>query len=259
METMRKLIIGLLVAAAVFVLTDFSAAAYCEYRLSKALREHSQLSTDPEVTIHGVPFTVAAIRGKFPQVEIRARGVHRDQMRNTYIEALLSDVEISGGKLFAGDYADAKVETILGRMRIDVTELGQQLGIPDLEIVPKSEQKVKEADQDALPTNDGVVFSGTVLAGGKKVKVNVRANLFISAGALRIVAQELVVDPDEGLPAEITEADQPAIVARFSTVINKLVLPFGAIPRKAWAEGTQIVIEGTSTKVEVALDDLQIK
>ena len=50
---MRKLIIGLLVAAAVFVLTDFSAAAYCEYRLSKALREHSQLSTDPEVTIHG--------------------------------------------------------------------------------------------------------------------------------------------------------------------------------------------------------------
>jgi hypothetical protein len=204
-----------------------------------------------------VPFAWAAVRGEVPRIEIRARDAHSDEMRNTSVEATLRGVEISSGQLFSGDYDKVKVESILGRMRIDVTELGQSIGIPDLEIVPPTEEREK-ADLEALPTMDGVIFSGTVPIGDEKVLVNVRADLFISAGALRIVAQELMVDPEEGLPSAITEADRPTIVSRFSTVIDRLVLPFDAVPRKAWAEGTQIVIEGTSTQVEVALDDMQL-
>lgn len=257
MDSMRRLIIGAMIAVALFILTDFSAAAYCEYRLSSELREHNDLGSDPEVTLQSVPFAWAAVRGEVPRIEIRARGVHSAEKRNTSVEATLRGVEISAAQLFSGDYDNVKVESILGRMRIDVTELGQSLGIPDLEIVPPTEEREK-ADLEALPTTDGVIFSGTVQVGGEDVLVNVRADLFISAGALRIVAQELMVDPEEGLPTEITEADRPTIVSKFSTVVDRLVLPFDAVPRKAWAEGTQIVIEGTSTQVEVSLDELQI-
>ena len=258
---MRRLIIGLLIACAIFVVGDFGIAAYSEYQLSTSLRERNGLASDPEVTLHGFPFIWFAVQGKVPSVEIRARGVNSNVVHNNYVEAHLSKAQISGKDLLSGNYNHVKVESILGRMRIDVTQLGQSIGIPDLEIVPPTDNKKKPigADDQALPIDDGIVFAGTVKVGGASVKVNVRADLFLSAGALRLVGQELLPDPDKGLPKEITEADRPAIISHFSTVIDHLVLPYRAIPRKAWTEGTQIVIEGSSSEVEVSLDSMAVK
>ena len=68
----RKLLIGLVMLAALLVAADFGARAYAESRAATAVQTESRLATTPDVSIEGFPFLLHAATGEYPQVIVTA-------------------------------------------------------------------------------------------------------------------------------------------------------------------------------------------
>ncbi|MBJ8344531.1 LmeA family phospholipid-binding protein [Antrihabitans sp. YC2-6] len=255
---MRKLIIGLVCLVGLAVVVDFGAAAYAEYRVSRAIREGAGLNSDPEVTIHGFPFLSHALNGKYDSVELSARGVRADLIGQTTIEATLTGVSVPMSDLIDGNLNMVPVDRVDGRIRIDATELGQAFNIPDLQVSASPADKsdgTGGSGGTGLWTHDGIVLTGTVPVGLEQMKVSVEAEMILEKEQLRIVATEFYFGP--GLNFSVPELDVPAVLALFNQSIDTRSLPFGVLPTKVSAVGSQIVIEGTGENVTINFDDLQ--
>src|SRR5699024_783705 len=60
--TIVLILVGLLVAA------DFGLAAFAEHSVSQQARSQFGLDSDPNVTVHGFPFTTQAISGEYDHI-----------------------------------------------------------------------------------------------------------------------------------------------------------------------------------------------
>ncbi len=256
----RKLIIGIVLLVGLAVVIDFGAAAYSEYRVSRALRVGGDLSSDPEVTIHGFPFLTQAADGKYGNVEIRARGVRADLIGETIIEATLNGVRMPTSDLIDGKVNRVPVDHVDGRMRIDATELGQLLGVPDLQVsAPPADKSdgTGGSGGSGMTTTGAVVLTGTVPIRGVNVKVSVQAELLLEGNQVRIAASDFYTGPGSQPDLTVTDPDRPLVLGQFNRVIDTRQLPFGVLPTKVSAAGSQIVIEGAGDNVTINLDELQ--
>ncbi|MGQ4600229.1 LmeA family phospholipid-binding protein [Nocardia sp. R6R-6] len=263
---MRKLIIGLLCLAGFVVVADFSTAAYSEYRVSRALRDGADLTADPEVTIHGFPFLGQSWDGRFERVEIRARAKREDIPGETALEATLTGVRLPLGELVDGSLRGAPVERVDSRLRVEPTELGRLFAIPDLQVHSRPADKsdgTGGSGGSGMTTTGALVLTGTLPeTPGMQYsgeKVSVQADLFLDGDQVKIVATGFYRGSPgtETVPvAVITDADRPAVLARFTRTIDTKELPFGVRPTKVSAQGGQIVVEGKGVNVTIDLDRL---
>lgn len=258
---MRKLIAVLVILVGLVVILDFGSAAYSEYRVSRALRESGELSSDPEVTIHGFPFLTQAADGKYKNIEIRAQGVRADLISNTTLEATLNGVSIPPRDLIEGNVRTVPVDHVGGRLKIDATELGQLLGIPDLQVsaspADKSDGTFGSGGSGMTTTGGGVVLTGTVTIGGFSQKVSVKADLVLDGNQVKIAASDFYTGPDGGIDVSIPEPMRTTVLGLFDRYIDTRELPFGVVPTKVTAQGSQIVIEGEGNDVNIDIDQLQ--
>ena len=258
----RKLIIAIAFLVGLAVVIDFGAAAYSEYRVSRALREGGELSSDPQVTIHGFPFITQAIDGKYRNVEISARGVRADVIGETLIQAKLEGVSIPASDLIGGHVHAVPVDHLDGRMKIDATELGQLLGIPDLQVsAPPADKSdgTGGSGGSGMTTTGGIVLSGTVPVGPVKVRVSVQADLLLDNNQVKIAASDFYAGPGAKLDIDVPDSERSGVLNLFNRTIDTRQLPFGLTPTKVSAEGSQIVIEGSGDNVTINLDELQRK
>lgn len=283
---MRKLIIGLVCLAAVAVLADFSAAAYAEYRVSRALRIGAELSEDPAVTFHGFPFVAQAADGTYRNIEIRATEVRKDVIGTKaivgrmFVGATLYDVRMPLGRLVDGTVRGVEVGEVRSEMRIDPTELGQLLGISDLQVSSTPADKsdgTNGSGGSGMTTSGPIVLMGTVPVqplvppvvspgpfstsqGLNDKRVSVQAQLTLSGNQLHVVATNLYSGSDSGKPdTPVPDSDLPDVLRRFTKVIDFQPLPFGLTPTKVTAQGGQIVIQGKGKNMAIALDKLQLQ
>ncbi|MEU6581970.1 LmeA family phospholipid-binding protein [Nocardia sp. NPDC046763] len=290
----RRLLIGLLCLAGLAVLLDFGVAAYSEYRVSRLLRTGSDLSADPEITIHESlrnPFVAQALDGQYGNIDVRARAMRPDIPGRITVEANLAGVHLSMRNLIDGNVGQVPVDEVQARMRIEPTELGRLFKIPDLQVFgPPTDKSDGAGGSGSVPTTNGgiIILEGTVPIGpdadtaavteavsdprgdgGEKVtkkKVHVLADLRLEGDEVRITAtaisgRDLQADTDSVLPDQdrvvIPEQDRPALLARFSHTIDTKNMPFGIIPTRVQASGGQIVVEGSGRNATVDLDRLQ--
>ncbi|SNS39542.1 LmeA family phospholipid-binding protein [Rhodococcoides kyotonense] len=256
---MRKLIIGLVSLLAVALVVDFGAAAYSEYRVSRAIREGGDLPSDPQVTIHGFPFLTQAVDGRYQNVEIRAQDVPNDYVRATTIEANLRGVAIPLSDLADGSVRTVPVEELDGRVRIDATDLGRFLGIVDLQVsAPPADKSdgTGGSGGSGMTTNGGVVLTGTVPVGPVETSVSVQANLILDGDSVDIVASDFYFGPEGSADFSIPDAVKPAVLGLFTKTIDRQTLPFGILPTDVYAEGSQIVIEGSAENLTIDLDQI---
>lgn len=270
----RRVIIGLLCLAGLAVVLDFGAAAYSEYRVSRLLREGSDLSADPEVTFHGFPFVAQALDGSFKDVDIRARAMRPDIPGEIMIEASLDGVRVSMGDLIDGNVRKVPVDQVEARMRIEPTELGRLFKIPDLQVFGPPADKSDGSGGSGgtgMTTSGPIVLTGTVpprttdattgsTTTGKGQLVSVLADLRLDGdGQIQIVAidlyhgQEATATPVAVLP----ELPREQVLAWFTRTIDTRDLPFGVRPAKVEAVGGQIMVEGRGKNVTIDLDRLQ--
>ncbi|MET8422829.1 LmeA family phospholipid-binding protein [Nocardia sp. NPDC004860] len=286
----RRLLIGLLCLAGLAVLLDFGVAAYSEYRVSRLLRTGSDLSADPEITIHESlrhPFVAQALDGQYGNIDVRARAMRPDIPGRITVEANLTGVHLSMRNLVDGNVGQVPVDEVQARMRIEPTELGRLFKIPDLQVFgPPTDKSDGSGGSGSVPTTNGgtIILEGTVPVGpdadtvavtdprgdgGEKVtkkKVHVLADLRLVGDEVRITAtaiagRDLQADTDSVLPDQdrivIPEQDRPAVLARFTRTLDTKNMPFGIVPTRVQASGGQIVVEGAGRNAIVDLDRLQ--
>lgn len=257
---MRKLIIGLVSLLALALVVDFGVAAYSEYRVSRAIREGGDLPSDPQVTVHGFPFLTQAIDGKYQNVEIRAQDVPNDYVRATTIEANLRGVSIPLSELADGSVHTVPVDDLDGRVRIEATDLGRFLGIVDLQVsAPPADKSdgTGGSGGSGMTTNGGVVLTGTVPVGPIETSVSVQADLVLDGDSVHIVASDFYFGPEGSADFTIPDFAKPAVLGMFTKTIDRQTLPFGILPTDVYAEGSQIVIEGTASNVTISLDEIE--
>lgn len=257
---MRKLILALVCLLALVVVVDFGAAAYSEYRVSRGLRAGGELTADPDVTITGFPFLTQAAAGKYSNVEIRAQGVNSNVVGEVTVEANLHGVSIPASDLVNGTVKTVPVDQIDGRVLIDATELGTFLGIPDLQVsAPPADPSdgTGGSGGSGMTTSGGVVLTGTVPVGPLRASVSVQADLVLDGENVKVVATDLYFGPEGRADFTVPEILKPTVLGLFTKTIDAQQLPFGVVPSKVYAEGSQLVIEGVGENVVINLDDLQ--
>ncbi|MEV6772882.1 LmeA family phospholipid-binding protein [Nocardia sp. NPDC051030] len=267
----RRVIIGLLCLAGLAVVLDFGAAAYSEYRVSRMLRDGSNLSADPEVTFHGFPFVAQALNDDYKKIEIRARAMRPDIPGEIMVEATLKDVHLPLRDLIDGHVRTVPVDEVEARMRIEPTELGRLFTIPDLQVFGPPADKSDGSGGSGgtgMTTAGAIILTGTiplepdtpltVTPNGKSGEtVSVLADLRLDGDQVRITATDIYRGNEASPAAVVPEADRAAVLARFTRTIDTKDLPFGIRPTKVEASGGQIVVEGKGRNVTIDLDRLQ--
>nr|WP_206039910.1 LmeA family phospholipid-binding protein [Rhodococcus sp. HNM0563] len=260
MVGVRKLIYGLVVLVGLALLVDFGAAAWSEYRLSRALREGGALESDPAVTIHGFPFLLQARNGHYENVEITADRVPTDMLGDITVEANLVGAHAEASALLDGSIRSVPVDLLYGRVMIDATELGQVLDIPDLQISapPASKSDGTGGSGGSGPTTaGGVVLTGTVPVGPLSARVSVQADLVLDGDRVQIVASDLYFGPEGHADFTVPDPLKPLVLGLFTTTIEPQDLPFGVYPTSVEARGSRIVIEGEAHNVTIDLTEVQ--
>ncbi|WP_338889687.1 LmeA family phospholipid-binding protein [Rhodococcus sovatensis] len=257
---MRKLIIGLVSLAALALVVDFGAAAYSEYRVSRAIRDGGDLLSDPQVIVHGFPFLTQAADGKYQNVEIRAQDVPNDYVGSTTIEANLRGVSVPLSDLVNGSVNAVPVDELDGRVRIEATDLGRFLDIVDLQVsAPPADKSdgTGGSGGSGMTTNGGVVLTGTVPVGPIRTEVSVQADLILDGDSVDIVASDFYFGPEGNADFTIPDFAKPTVLGLFTKTIDRQTLPFGVLPTDVYAEGSQIVIEGNAKNVTIDLEQIE--
>lgn len=260
MVGVRKLILGLVVLLGLAVLADFGAAAWSEYRVSRALRQGGQLEADPAVTIHGFPFLLQARDGHYENVEIVADNIETDLLGNITIEANLVGAHAAAGELLDGTIRSVPVDLLYGRVMIEATELGQLYGIPDLQISapPASKSDGTGGSGGSGPTTaGGVVLTGTVPVGPVEATVSVQADLVLDGDLIHIVASDLYFGPEGRADYTVPDPLKPAVLGLFTTTIEVQDVPFGIRPTSVEARGSRIVVEGEAVDTVIDLTEVR--
>lgn len=256
----RKLILGLACLLALAVVVDFGAAAYSEFRVSRTLRDGGSLTADPEVTIHGFPFLAQAANGRYDNVEIRARGVQSDLLGEVTVEATLRGIDLPTSHLIDGSVPTVPVAHLDGRVLIDATDLGRFYGIPDLQVSAPPASKADGtggSGGSGMTTAGGVVLTGTVPIGPLPTRVSVQATPVLDGSRVKIVATDLYLGPEGNADVTIPAPLKPTVLGLFTRTIDPQQLPFGVRPTRVYAQGSQIVIEGTGDNLTINLDEMQ--
>jgi hypothetical protein len=260
----RKLLIGVLATVTAVVVggvgADFGAAIYAEYRLARSVRTAANLGWDPSVAILGFPFITQAADHHYDEVEIRANGVDHPVVGKVSLEATLHSIDLPDSSWLISPDAKLPVGKAESRIIIDSTHVGRFIGIPDLLVeapTRESNDSTGGTTESGISSNRGLVFTGTPRKAGYDEKVSIAVDLSVAGPD-----QTTLVLTATGVLTGPGTADQPvpddkldAVLAAFSTSLPGQKLPFGLAPTAEGVRGSDIIIEGITEGVTIALDE----
>jgi LmeA-like phospholipid-binding len=238
----KKLAIVLVVLVGLLVAIDFGAAAAAEYQVSKRLRGHLNLPDDPAVQINGFPFLTQAFSGDYRDVDVAADRVTVARLRDIDVEATLHHVRVPFSDLVSGKANNVKVDEVVGRVRIQVTELRKLIDVPDLTVDQVGPHDTNAAG-DPLP-KDAIKLNGTVAVLGQQFKVTVIGTVELAGGQVQVTPLTVKAD-GQTLPA----AAEQNLLRLFTVRIDPGSLPFSVTPTAVHADNGTLVVEGTARDV----------
>jgi len=259
----RKVLIGLVATVTTLAVgavgVDFGTAIYAEFRWARSVRSANHLPFDPWVGILGFPFVTQAMGHHYREVEIRAGGVDHPVVGKASIEATMHSVDLTETSWLISPNSTLPVGKLESRLIVDSTHVGRFMGIKDLlvEAPPKeTNDATGGTTESGISGSRGLVFTGTPTAAGFDERVSVAVDLSTpedDVTTLVFNATDVLTGPgtaDEQVPDD----KKAAVLAAFGTRMPGMKLPFGIAPTTEGARGSDIIIEGISTGVTVALD-----
>ncbi|MDT5236353.1 MAG: hypothetical protein QOF47_2340 [Mycobacterium sp.] len=262
-DQVQKLLIGAIATVTTVVVgavgADFSGAIYAEYRLARSVRAAANLSFDPWVSILGFPFITQATHRHYNEIEIKASGVDHAVVGKVGLEATLHSVDLADVSWLIGPDAKLPVGELESRIIVDSTHVGRFIGIPDL-LVEAPSRETNDATggttESGISSNKGLVFTGTPKKAGYDKKVSIAVDLSIAGPdqtTLFFTATGVLTGAGTA-DQQVPEDKLPAVLAAFSTSLPGQKLPFGVRPTSEGARGSDIIIEGITEGVTIALD-----
>ena len=262
-DRVRKLLIGAIATVTAVALAavgaDFGGAIYAEYRLARSVRTAANLSFDPWVSILGFPFITQATNRRYDEIEIKASGVDHSVVGKVALEATLHTVDLADTSWLIGPDVKLPVGELESRIIIDSTHVGRFIGIPDL-LVEAPARETNDATggttESGISSNKGLVFTGTPKKAGYDKKVSIAVDLSIAGPdqTTLIFTATGVLTGAGTADQQVPEDKLPAVLAAFSTSLPGQKLPFGVRPTSEGARGSDIIIEGITQGVTIALN-----
>lgn len=263
---MRKVLIAvtaMAIVVAVVVLgaigVDYGTSIYAEYRLSSSVRKAAGLNSDPFVAIVAFPFIPQAMRGNYDQVEIKANAVGHAMTGKATLEATMYSVSLARASWLIGPDAKLAVDKLESRIIIDSTHLGRFMGISDLMVeAPAKETNTSTGGVTAsgISGSHGLVFTGTPKSAGFDRRVSVSVDLSIAPDdpATLVFTPTGVLTGSDTANQTVPEDKRDAVLHAFGGRLPDQRLPFGVAPTTEGARGSDVIIEGITHGLTVALD-----
>ena len=219
LRRLRTAVILLAVLAVVLAVADRVAVRVAQDQIAQRLVDTAGITGGSvEVTIHGFPFATQVVRGRYTDIELQARDVALEDIRDLDVSANLRGVQLSVADLRSGQRPDVPVESADGFVTIPYDEVerravaaGADEGLSGLSLRRSGDQVAVAARLTVL----GVEVQGSGLA-----KVSVED------GAPRLTVSDVDI---EGLG--VPQAAVDAVVLVVNTVLARALdlpaLPYG--------------------------------
>ncbi len=235
----RKLLIGLVILAALLVAADFGARAYAESRAATAVQAELRMVTTPDVSIEGFPFLWHAATGEYPQVIVTARRVDNAEIPGIRAVASLAQVALPPGDLINQDTSGLTAQSTRLQALIPLSSLAAALGQPGLTL--------------SAAADGSVAVAATVPLLGQQVPLTGTALVTVRDETLTISIRSLAAAGLDVPPALTAAAD--AFAGGLSRSFQLTGLPVRITTADVTVEGSDVVV--TATTGPVALADLQ--
>lgn len=166
---LRKLLVPLLVLAALLLLLDRGAALVAGRVVARQAQSSGALSERPDVQLRGVPFLTQVLAGRYRDVRLSTRGdvggakVERLDVRLTGVRLPLRDV-------LSGRVGDIPVEGLRGSALLSYRYLSQQAG-HGLTVSPAGDRLRVTGSTEVLGQRVGAAATSSVRLDGDRVVV----------------------------------------------------------------------------------------
>jgi hypothetical protein len=203
---MRRLLIVLVVLAAVLVVADRVGVVVAQDRLAGQIQQQLNLDRKPDVSIRGIPFLTQAIAGTYQDIRVQLPDVDAGDVRNVAVDARLQGAHVPLSTAISGTVDQIPVDRISGTLLVPYDELARASGISGLAIA---------RDGDALR------LSGSVQVLGRPIQAEAVGRIEVDDGRIVIKAEQAKV---AGVPVPQAVLDQAARLLSFRVQPRNLPL-----------------------------------
>jgi hypothetical protein len=203
---MRRLLVVLVVLAALLVAADRIGVAVAQNRLASEIEQQLNLDRKPDVSIRGIPFLTQAISGKYKDIRVQLPDVDAGDVQNVAIDARLQGAHLSLSDALGGRVDQIPVDRISGTLLIPYDQLAKASGISGLTITRQG---------------DSLRLTGSVQVLGRPIKAEAVGRVEVNDGQIAINAEEAKV---AGIPVPQAVLDEAARLLSFRVQPRNLPL-----------------------------------
>jgi LmeA-like phospholipid-binding len=194
---MRRLLIVLVVLAALLVAADRVGVVVAQDRLASQIQQQLDLDRKPDVTIRGIPFLTQAIGGTYKDIRVQLPDVDAGDVRNVAVDARLQGAHVPLSEAIGGNLDQIPVDQISGTLLVPYDELAKASGISGLTITR---------------AGDSLRLSGSVQVLGRSIQAEAVGRIEVDDGRIAINAEQAKV---AGIPVPQAVLDQAAQMLSF--------------------------------------------
>ncbi|HEY7101035.1 MAG TPA: DUF2993 domain-containing protein [Mycobacteriales bacterium] len=234
---MRRLLIVLVVLAALLVAADRIGVVVAQNRLASEIQQQLDLDSKPDVSIRGVPFLTQAVRGTYKDIRVQLPDVDAGDVQDLAINARLQGAHVSLSDALGGNVDRIPVDQISGTLLIPYDQLAQASGISGLTIT---------RDGDSLR------LTGSVQVLGRSIKAEAVGRVEVNDGRIAINAEQAKI---AGIPVPQAVLNEAARLLSFR--VQPQNLPLNLRITAVHLTDTGLLVDAVSDDVVLRPDSVQ--
>jgi hypothetical protein len=234
---MRRLLIVLVVLAALLVAADRIGVVVAQNRLASEIQQQLDLDAKPDVSIRGVPFLTQAIRGTYTDIRMQLPDVDAGDVQDLSVNARLQGAHVSLSDALGGNVDRIPVDQISGTLLIPYDQLARASGISGLTITREG---------------DSLRLTGSVQVLGRSINAEAVGRVEVDDGRIAINAEQAEVG---GIPVPKAVLDEAARLLSFR--VQPQNLPLNLRITAVHLTDTGLLVDAVSDDVVLRPDSVQ--
>ena len=234
---MRRLLIVLVVLAALLVAADRVGVVVAQNRLASEIQQQLDLDAKPDVSIRGIPFLTQAIRGTYKDIRVQLPDVDAGDVQDLSVNARLQGAHVSLSDALGGNVDRIPVDQISGTLLIPYDQLALASGISGLTITREG---------------DSLRLTGSVQVLGRSIKAEAVGRVEVNDGRIAINAEQAKV---AGIPVPTAVLDEAARLLSFR--VQPQNLPLNLRITAVHLTDTGLLVDAVSDDVVLRPDSVQ--
>ena len=234
---MRRLLIVLVVLAALLVAADRIGVVVAQNRLASEVQQQLDLNAKPDVSIRGIPFLTQAIRGAYKDIRMQLPDVDAGDVQDLSVNARLQGAHVSLSDALGGNVDRIPVDQISGTLLIPYDQLARASGISGLTITREG---------------DSLRLTGSVQVLGRSITAEAVGRVEVNDGRIAINAEQAKV---AGIPVPTAVLDEAARLLSFR--VQPQNLPLNLRITAVHLTDTGLLVDAVSDDVVLRPDSVQ--